>query len=51
MIEEDQRTHLLVKDPAGTDVAKCGRGVIIRRLPGQWRPGDRINCPDCERLF
>jgi hypothetical protein len=50
LIAEDQRTHLRADAPGGTAVAKCGRGAIVRRLPGRWRPGDRLNCPDCEAL-
>jgi hypothetical protein len=50
LIAEDQRTHLIADAPDGGAVAKCGRGAIVRRLPGRWRPGDRLNCPDCEAL-
>ena len=50
LIAEDRRTHL-VADADGTAVAKCGAGVIVRRLPGRWRAGDQLNCPACEKAF
>ena len=50
LIAEDQRTHVVTSAPGGTEVALCGLGTIIRRLPGKFQPGDRLNCPRCEEL-